>query len=421
MAHDVFVSYSSKDKVIADTIVAALENNNIRCWYAPRDIKPSEDWGKAITLAVEKAKVFLMIFSDSANHSQRVLDELNYAITQQAVILPFRVENLEPDGAMKLHLASRHWLDAYDPSWRSHIKNLIKAISDNLEINLLDDEISMPTSLKSPTKFRKPILSKIIIGGVVGAIVITAGWYGWSLLSKRDLEQSEIAQMGPVSEIVDTSTPEIIATIPEEPSLEPTAEPTLPDSSSELGTPDYETDFSLDSIDYDAWPIGKQDADGYVELSAEGSLIISNYDALLFEGNKNYVNSIIEVDARFLSSDSNTGLKTIDLLCRTRSDNNQGYRAFITKWGDVFIDAQVSGDNINIASAKISSFDIDKYYRLRFECVASHLRLYINGQLVAQGDDSTYFQGWLGLSTLQRGGPAITKAEFDNFKLWVPY
>ena len=88
MAHDVFISYSSKDKPIADTIVAALENNQIRCWYAPRDIKPAEDWGNAITDAITNARVFLMIFSGNANQSQRVLDELNFAISQQAVILP---------------------------------------------------------------------------------------------------------------------------------------------------------------------------------------------------------------------------------------------------------------------------------------------------------------------------------------------
>lgn len=117
MAHDVFVSYSSKDKAIADTIVAAMENNHIRCWYAPRDIQSSEDWGTAVTSAIDGSRVFLLIFSGNANQSQRVLDELNFAISQQIVIFPFRVENLEPHGAMKLHLSSRHWLDAYDPSW----------------------------------------------------------------------------------------------------------------------------------------------------------------------------------------------------------------------------------------------------------------------------------------------------------------
>ena len=40
MSHDIFVSYSSKDKAVADAIVSALENSGLRCWVAPRDVKP---------------------------------------------------------------------------------------------------------------------------------------------------------------------------------------------------------------------------------------------------------------------------------------------------------------------------------------------------------------------------------------------
>ena len=35
MAHDVFISYSSKDKPIADGITANLEAAGLRCWIAP--------------------------------------------------------------------------------------------------------------------------------------------------------------------------------------------------------------------------------------------------------------------------------------------------------------------------------------------------------------------------------------------------
>lgn len=45
--HDVFISYSSKDKKVADAIVADMEQHNIRCWYAPRDIRPGDEWASA--------------------------------------------------------------------------------------------------------------------------------------------------------------------------------------------------------------------------------------------------------------------------------------------------------------------------------------------------------------------------------------
>jgi len=36
VAHDVFISYSSKDKTIADAVCARLEMRGIRCWIARR-------------------------------------------------------------------------------------------------------------------------------------------------------------------------------------------------------------------------------------------------------------------------------------------------------------------------------------------------------------------------------------------------
>ena len=125
MAHDVFVSYSSTDRAVADAAVAALESDGVRCWYAPRDIDPGVDWGDAIARAVSGSRVFLLVFSGNANRSQRVLDELNLAISREVAILPFRIENLDPSGAMLLHLSARHWLDAYSPSWKPHIGRLV--------------------------------------------------------------------------------------------------------------------------------------------------------------------------------------------------------------------------------------------------------------------------------------------------------
>ena len=51
MAHDVFISHSSKDKPIADAICANLEGTGIRCWIAPRDIAPSEVFPRLRDLA----------------------------------------------------------------------------------------------------------------------------------------------------------------------------------------------------------------------------------------------------------------------------------------------------------------------------------------------------------------------------------
>lgn len=37
MASDVFISYSSKDRGVANSVCLSLESNDIKCWVAPRD------------------------------------------------------------------------------------------------------------------------------------------------------------------------------------------------------------------------------------------------------------------------------------------------------------------------------------------------------------------------------------------------
>ena len=48
MAHDVFISYATQDKLQAGAVVAQLEANSIHCWIAPRDVRPGSDWGYSI-------------------------------------------------------------------------------------------------------------------------------------------------------------------------------------------------------------------------------------------------------------------------------------------------------------------------------------------------------------------------------------
>ena len=76
MAHDVFISYSHKDKSVADAICARLEGDGVRCWYAPRDIAPGSDWAGSIIDAIASAKIMVLIFTDFSNASSQVLREV---------------------------------------------------------------------------------------------------------------------------------------------------------------------------------------------------------------------------------------------------------------------------------------------------------------------------------------------------------
>jgi len=124
MAHDVFVSYSTKDKPTADAICAALEANGIRCWIAPRDILPGSDWGEAIIDAIHACRAMVLVFSGSSNASSQIKREIERAVNVGIPVLPFRIEDVLPSKTLEYFISTQHWLDALTPPLEQHLQYL---------------------------------------------------------------------------------------------------------------------------------------------------------------------------------------------------------------------------------------------------------------------------------------------------------
>ena len=109
---DVFVSYSTKNKSVADQIVTALEDGGITCWYAPRNIKPGQEWVSAINEAIEEAKIFLLLYTDESNASRQVANEVALAFNAGKKMIPFRLSEAPMSNEIRYYLTRVHWLDA---------------------------------------------------------------------------------------------------------------------------------------------------------------------------------------------------------------------------------------------------------------------------------------------------------------------
>ena len=147
--HDVFISYSSKNKNIADAIVADLEQNNIKCWYAPRDIYPGEDWAGAIKNAIGSTKIFVLVFTDESNRSHQVTNEVTLAVNGGKIIIPFRLSGSDMNDTLQYYLSSVHWLDAVSQPLNQNIETLRKQISALLDIEESADKkaAAMPAGI----------------------------------------------------------------------------------------------------------------------------------------------------------------------------------------------------------------------------------------------------------------------------------
>jgi hypothetical protein len=155
MAHDVFISYSTKDKTIANAVCAKLEENRIRVWIAPRDVPAGANFAESIVDAIDTCKVFVLIWSADANTSKHILNEINQAFDQGIIIIPFRIQDVQPTSAMRYYIGNTHWLDAIDPPLENHIATLM----DNILVNLgRDPKPSLPAQQleEAPEEVVKP-------------------------------------------------------------------------------------------------------------------------------------------------------------------------------------------------------------------------------------------------------------------------
>lgn len=173
MAHDVFISYSHKDKAVADAICARLEQDGVRCWYAPRDIVPGADWAASIIEAIRTSRAMVLVFTDYSNASQQVKREVNNAVSNGVTIVPFKLTDTLPTEGMQYYLSTVHWLDAMNlPLSQSveQLNSLMQAILSGTKPDL--SSYSAP-----PVQEKKPLpgwvagllsfVAVLLVGGAV--------------------------------------------------------------------------------------------------------------------------------------------------------------------------------------------------------------------------------------------------------------
>jgi hypothetical protein len=127
MGHDVFLSYSSKDKLAADAACHSLERNGIRVWMAPRDILAGRGWAASIIRAINDAQIMVLVFSSNANTSPQIEREVERAINKGIPILPLRLEDVKPSDALEYFISAPHWMDAFTPPFEQHLERLAQA------------------------------------------------------------------------------------------------------------------------------------------------------------------------------------------------------------------------------------------------------------------------------------------------------
>jgi hypothetical protein len=220
MPHEVFISYSSKDKEIANAICRTLELDGIRCWIAPRNVKAGMSWTASVMNAIAESRVMVLVWSANANSSPDVIREVQHACKKGVIVIPLRIENVTPTKELEYYLEFVHWLDALTPPLQPHLKNLSENVSfhlsngdspqshGRLNLNRADKENTiLPEStntLLSGRRLRLKSRNRVRIIFYAVILVVTGGIVKFSVEYFVEVPESRVYAVGEKVKIINT-------------------------------------------------------------------------------------------------------------------------------------------------------------------------------------------------------------------------
>lgn len=97
-----FISYSHKDEEFAQQLYADLQKHNVRCWYAPEDIKIGDKIRSTIEQSIQTREKLLLVLSTHSIDSAWVEKEVETAFEKeqklkQLVLFPIRLDSAVMD------------------------------------------------------------------------------------------------------------------------------------------------------------------------------------------------------------------------------------------------------------------------------------------------------------------------------------
>jgi TolB-like protein len=178
MPGEIFISYRRADEAWARLLHRELKAEGVEAWYDAL-IGPGQEWRLATAKALEASQIFVLLFSENAAQSSDIVKELAAATHEKKLVVPVRLQNIEPKGAFLYELASRNWINAYENTeakLAELARNLARLVKDGVK-----DESVLPIEHAASGKAKPPWISRnwSAAGGaaLIAVAAATGGYY----------------------------------------------------------------------------------------------------------------------------------------------------------------------------------------------------------------------------------------------------
>ena len=162
MSSDVFVSYASQDAAVANSILANLESQGLKCWLAPRDVRAGTIYADAIVRAINEAKAVLLVLSENAATSAHVGREVERAASKRKPIIAFRIDTAALNPELEYFLSNSQWIDVPKLGMSEALARLKEAVGQG----------SVPLPTVPPARRVIGVRNRV---GIATAVLVAAG------------------------------------------------------------------------------------------------------------------------------------------------------------------------------------------------------------------------------------------------------
>ncbi len=128
MKKDIFVSYTTNDKAIADSLVNYLEGLDYTCFIAPRDIDPGKAYAANLMSAISDCKLVILVASSSINTSEHCLNEVDVVVEKKKPILPIFVEEFSLNDDYRYYLGRKQQIFAYPEKIERYFAKILDGV-----------------------------------------------------------------------------------------------------------------------------------------------------------------------------------------------------------------------------------------------------------------------------------------------------
>lgn len=124
-----FISYSSKNQIIADALRELFNRNGIETWMAPGDIPVGSSYMKEINHALKNCSCLVLVLSKAAQGSQWVIKEVERVVNYNKPIIPVKIEDVVLNDEFEFVLGAYQVVSAYKIDWDSEdVRKILNSV-----------------------------------------------------------------------------------------------------------------------------------------------------------------------------------------------------------------------------------------------------------------------------------------------------